>query len=137
MNKSGQGDRLPILSLDFDGVVHDYKQGWKGGAIYGQVTDGFFDWAVLAAEEFTLVIHSSRAQTPEGAAAILEWLAAEATRTGNAGVEGLFSVQAQKPPALVTIDDRCVRFDGNWNDPKLNPPTLRAFKPWMQKEPVA
>ena len=36
---------LPILCLDFDGVIHDYRQGWKGGALYGHVTAGFYAWA--------------------------------------------------------------------------------------------
>lgn len=132
--KSGQkGDRFPILSLDFDGVIHDYQKGWQGGAIYGQATQGFFEWALQAATKFTLVIHSSRAQTKEGADAILEWLERQADAQGYAGkvLLPLFVVQAEKPPALLTIDDRCLRFDGDWGDPRFDPEELRKFKPWM------
>ena len=132
MVKNGQkGDRPPILSLDFDGVIHDYQRGWKDGRIYGNVTQGFFEWATEAAKFFTLVIHSSRAKDMEGSQAILSWLIKEAERTGNPGAAGLFDVVAEKPPALLTIDDRCLRFDGDWGDPALDPKELRNFKPWM------
>jgi hypothetical protein len=130
----GRGDRLPILSLDFDGVIHDYHSGWKDGRIYGAVTPGFFAWAEDAAKRFTLIIHSSRGKTPEGRAAMAEWLGEQAALTGNIGIEGLFTIAAEKPPAFVTIDDRCVRFDGDWSDPDLNPAELRSFKPWMSRD---
>lgn len=35
-----------------------------------------------------------------------------------------------KPPALITIDDRALRFDGEWPD-IIN---LRKFKPWNEQE---
>lgn len=129
----GRGDKLPILSIDFDGVIHDYGKGWQNGRIYGNVTQGFFEWALQAAKKFTLVIHSSRASTEAGREAILEWLAKQADEQGYVGhvIIPLFDVQAEKPPALLSIDDRCVRFDGDWGDPKLDPEELRKFKPWM------
>lgn len=125
---------LPILSLDFDGVIHDYRHGWKDGSIYGHATPGFFPWAEQAAKVFALVIHSSRSKTEAGRRAIFDWLTAEAALSGNPGLAGLFLIQAEKPPAFITIDDRCARFDGDWNDPDLNPLELRAFKPWMTTE---
>ncbi len=39
-----------------------------------------------------------------------------------------------KPPALVTIDDRALTFDGTWPDMS----TLQNFKPWNKRSvPVA
>jgi len=32
--------------------------------------------------------------------------------------------------AWLTIDDRCIPFHGNWNDPFLTPGEMLAFKPW-------
>jgi hypothetical protein len=40
---------------------------------------------------------------------------------------------ATKPPAWLTIDDRCVRFDGDWSDPALSVEGIKAFKPWTQR----
>lgn len=126
--KSGK----PILSIDFDGVIHDYKRGWQDGTIYGDVTPGFFAWAQEAAKIFTLVIHSSRAKTEAGMFDIEEWMVAQGEKQGYAPAytANTFTVQAEKPPAFLTIDDRAVRFDGDWS--KLDPKALLRFKPWTQ-----
>jgi hypothetical protein len=129
----GRGDRLPILCLDFDGVIHDYRHGWKDGGIYGDVTPGFFEWAEDAAKRFTLVVYSSRSKTAQGRADMVEWLLEQANKNGFPQLPGLFTFSADKPPAYVTIDDRCIRFDGDWTDPDLNPAVLRSFKPWMSR----
>lgn len=128
----------PILALDFDGCIHRYSKGWQDGSIYDDVVPGFFEWAAEAAQVFTLVIVSSRSATPEGRAAIREWLTSQASLAGPAGCADLAAeivIQAEKPPAFLTIDDRCVRFYGDWLlDPVLKPTTLRRFKPWTQRE---
>lgn len=122
----------PVLCLDFDGVIHDYKEGWKDGSIYGNVTPGFFDWATEAKEHFKLVIYSSRSKTPEGVAAMREWLTDKITawQTGKWDVVTLgdFTFAHEKPPAFLQIDDRAITFNGDWKP--LVPAMLRQFKPW-------
>lgn len=123
-------ERRPILCIDFDGVIHSYEKGWQGGAIYGSVVPGFFDWAVKAAGVFDLVVYSSRSKDPVLAVAMSEWLSWQwAAAEGRVG-DPPWSFAHEKPPAFLTIDDRAVRFDGDWGSAELDPAKLRAFRPW-------
>ena len=130
----------PILCVDFDGVVHRYSRGWQDGALYDDVVPGWFAWARHAATMFDLVIYSSRSKTSAGIEAMKTWMAeqakkAECLKSSQERGDFLNSLKyaSQKPPAFLTIDDRCVRFDGDWTAPEMQPDALRAFKPWNQK----
>ena len=119
------GDPLPILCLDFDGVIHDYRLGWQGGEIYGDVTPGFWEWAIEAQKFFKLVVYSSRSK--DGADQMRDWL----TQKSWPDVVDI-EFAHEKPPAFLTIDDRAIQFRGNWAD--LDPARLRKFRPWMMEE---
>jgi hypothetical protein len=149
---------LPILCLDFDGVIHDYKNGWKDGVIYGELTPGFLDWAHQAGKLFDLVIYSSRSKTAAGVIAMSDWLRDKARAEGWQSTREpfmrltesddsepilcllhakradvlVFKFAHEKPPAFLTIDDRCQPFGGSWDDKHLDPQLLRQFKPWTQ-----
>lgn len=119
----------PTLSLDFDGVIHAYRDGWRQGQIYDSITPGFFKWANEAAKHFKLVIHSSRAGRDFGADRIKTWLDLQ-MRDHWHGQRIKFEITAMKPPAFITIDDRAITFNGDWSDPRFAPSALLAFKPW-------
>jgi hypothetical protein len=128
----------PILCIDFDGVIHDYRHGWKNGEIYGDVTPGFFEWASEAKKYFALVVYSSRSKTIDGRTAMWSWFKHEwgSWRHHGGGQEHPdpvsyqdFDFEHEKPPAFLTIDDRAVCFTGDWS--KLSPAQLMMFKPWM------
>ena len=124
--------KKPILCLDFDGVIHSYTSGWKGARnipdppIPGAIE--FIGDALI--EGWDVVIHSSRARHWGGISAMRNWLRRHAgnlwydTPAGD-GIEAVRFVR-WKPPAVVTIDDRAVRFEGTWPSVKA----LRMFKPW-------
>lgn len=123
------------ICIDFDGVIHDYMEGWNGGDIYGRAVDGFIEWADIAREHFILVIYSSRSKAEDGIAAMRVWLhkQIEEAYQGNSGLAisiSDFEFASQKPVAWLTIDDRAVRFDGDWSDPALSVEGIKAFKPW-------
>jgi len=121
----------PILCIDFDGVIHDYKEGWKDGSIYGKVVEGFFEWAEKAQREFKIVIYSSRSKSKEGREEMERWIFNQYHIWKNdSNVMLQLEFSNEKPSAFLTIDDRTIQFKGNWNSEELNPQTLRNFKPW-------
>jgi hypothetical protein len=132
-------DFKPTICIDFDGVIHSYERGWQNGEIYGTVVPGFFEWVEAAKDHFHLVIYSSRSKNEDGVIAMGKWLHEQrsiwrkATGFPNDKSMTEIGIAHEKPAAWLTIDDRCVRFDGRWDDPALASETLLAFKPWMQR----
>lgn len=128
---------VKVICVDFDGVIHSYGKGWQGGEIYGHVVPGFWEWAEdMLCAGFALAIYSSRSKTPEGVSAMRAWLIAKAEEHGGmaSGVGERLLFAHEKPPAWLTIDDRAVRFDGNWGAPELRPDAVDSFKPWTQRD---
>jgi hypothetical protein len=127
-----------ILCIDFDGVIHSYERGWQDGVIYGNVTPGFFEWALKAKELFRLVIYSSRSKTEEGLEAMRTWFTEQLINWDSIVLSddpplhpGDFEFAHEKPAAFLTIDDRALTFKGDWSE--FDPEQLLLFKPWTQK----
>lgn len=124
----------PILSLDFDGVVHSYVSGWKGiDIIPDPPVDGAIEFLYSAIEHFNVCIYSTRSEKPEGIQAMREWLSKwesdywkdEGYQPGTALVLCI-DFPDKKPMAFVGIDDRVITFTGKFPDMD----TLKNFKPW-------
>jgi hypothetical protein len=126
----------PTICIDFDGTIHSYERGWQNGEIYGEVVRGFFEWVERVRYQFNLVIYSSRSKTDEGVMAMSLWLHEKRNEWIKAGGQRdllqplTFEFTHEKPAAWLTIDDRCVRFDGSWDNPLLEPEAMLRFKPW-------
>lgn len=119
---------LPILCVDFDGVVHSYSSPWKGAAVIpDDPVPGALAFLEAATEQFRVAIYSSRSNQVGGVVAMQEWLEKHAGRSA----EWLRRIEwpMVKPPAMITIDDRAITFDGTWPDLA----TLKAFKPWNRR----
>ncbi len=122
--------RKPIICLDFDGVIHSYTSGWQGArTISDPPVEGAFDFMLDAMRDgYDVVVHSSRARYWGGISAMRHWMYAHAGihqwYESGAGpgfpFMGLESVRfvRWKPPAIVTIDDRAIRFTGIFPSPK-------------------
>lgn len=146
----------PILCLDFDGVIHSYKSGWKGARVIPDPpVPGALEFVVTALDRFNVAIFSSRSHYWDGRRAMKNWLRNElvyqdpvpewwldrVARTGFADIWSFEVAHAAnlvlkeiswplfKPPAFLTIDDRALTFDGTW--PSLD--SLATFKPWHAK----
>lgn len=139
----------PILCVDFDGVIHSYTSGWQGATVIPDPpVPGAIFWLFRARELFEINIYSSRSKHPGGIEAMKSWLHHWNAKGYHSFVgaeykDSLFfefienlSFPTQKPSAFLTIDDRAIRFDGDWKSPDLDPKTLKTllkFKPWNKK----
>jgi hypothetical protein len=127
-----------IIAVDFDGVVNPYGRGWQGGALYeDHTTPGWWAWlGRVTAAGFRVVIHSSRFDSRKAEEEAIRWLEDCFRRECGPHEVGLLAgleFSAVKPPAWITVDDRCVRFDGDWEAVNLRPEVLAAFRPWTQR----
>lgn len=119
-------DHLPRIVIDFDGVLHSYVSGWQGAATISDApTTGALDFVRgLIMAGWDVIVMSTRADSIQGREAMFEWLE-------TWGFPGL-KVTHSKPPALVYLDDRALRFDGPDDWPTM-PEIERAARPWTQR----
>lgn len=124
-------NKLPILCVDFDGVIHSYTSGWQGAEVVSDPpVEGAFEFLARAAAHFDVQIYSSRTSQEGGLWAMTRWFKRHQWPPGRAGaLEGL-TFPRDKPAAFLSIDDRCVLFEGEWFDPEQ----LRKFEPWNKKK---
>lgn len=124
----------PTICLDFDGVMHRYDQKWTSPEeILDGPVEGLIDALVKYVEHFSITVFSSRSRTIPGQKAMQDWLKNVMVEPNpRYSVEFLSHVYnkiswaTEKPPALVTIDDRAWTFRGQW--PTVQ--ELQEFKPW-------
>lgn len=133
----------PILCLDFDGVLHSYKSGWVAAHfIPDPPVPGAFEFLHQAIQHFNVQIYSSRSHQDGGIPAMITWVEywarkeldnVEPDYKANAVITAICNDKdawpKAKPPAMLTIDDRALTFDGTW--PDVN--DLLKFKPWNKK----
>jgi hypothetical protein len=139
----------PIICLDFDGVLHSYTSGWKGAdVIPDPPVPGAIEFILRAGQHFNVAIFSSRSNQTGGIKAMVEWLikhgldpeaihrADQALHLGVVAEDlverpwhGSVYFPTEKPPAMVSIDDRCLTFTGVW--PAID--ELLSFQPWNKR----
>lgn len=130
----------PIICVDFDGVIHSYKSGWKGVSVINDApVPGAIEWLMdhlpvpdeLGSEPYAgpeVQIYSSRSKSWFGRRAMKKWLLEHGLHPAYIK-EGILKFPSKKPAAFLTIDDRAICFVGNF-------PTsseMMAFKPWNKK----
>lgn len=117
------------LCIDFDGVLHQYSQGWKGPVeIYDPPVPGAISWLqkIIADERFDPCIYSSRSKDPKAIKAMKDWL----FKHGLTPAElKHLSFPCEKPAAWLTIDDRCFLFRGQF--PTLD--FMAGFAGWTKR----
>lgn len=123
-------ERRYSIAVDFDGVIHSYTSRWfSAEVIPDPPVPGAIEWLNEISHRFNVIIFTTRGKTLEGREAVAAWLKLHgfSSAAGGAGCE----ITAVKPPALIYLDDRAVRFDGQ------NFPTAdqihRELIPWNKK----
>lgn len=133
----------PILCVDFDGVIHSYSSGWKGATIIPDPpVPGALKWLWKATEWWNVTIYSSRSKEEGATAAMRQWMidfslhefGPDHPMSTYPGPQPYpIDFATEKPAAFLTIDDRAVCFEGDWNE--LDPCDLLDFKPWNKRLP--
>lgn len=123
------------IAVDFDGVIHSYQTPWVATHIIPDPpVEGAIEWLWETIQKLDVVIFSTRCRSWRGRWAMRKWLKKHAQglyyedASGGIGLESVrFSYE--KPPALVYLDDRAMRFAGTF-------PTVQQIhgaKPWNKK----
>lgn len=119
------GERYTV-AVDFDGVLHSYTSPWiNAETIPDPPVPGAVEWLNSIWKDFDVVIHTTRGATPQGVAAVYQWLAVN----GFCGQIKL--VTNIKPPALIYLDDRSYRFEGPGTFPSAE--QIHRAKPWNKR----
>lgn len=107
MNKNIKKIPFKRISIDFDRVIHKYSKGFLDGKIYDEPVKGAVE-AIRRLQEagFEVVILTAKSNIKERNSDIRQWL----KQNGINKVK----VSHTKFPAIAYIDDRAIRFEGNW-----------------------
>jgi hypothetical protein len=124
----------PIVCIDFDGVIHSYISPFN----ILDAPDPPVLGALDAMQRFIkngweVNVYSSRSHSPAGLRVMRDYLTRWAVAEGGDygwTLEVVFPMH--KPPAVVSIDDRGLTFEGDWS--KFDPKELREFKPWNKRD---
>ncbi|MFD0659726.1 hypothetical protein [Thermocatellispora tengchongensis] len=100
------------IGVDFDGVIHAYRQGWKDGTIYDEPMPGALEGLRALMDHHPVFIHTSRSPLP-----VAMWLRERGFIVDIDDVpvkfwneRGRLLVTNRKIPAKAYLDDRAVRF---------------------------
>ena len=132
-----------IICVDFDGVIHWYRNGWQNGKIYDEPVPGSIEWLVRLAKnpDFEVAIYSSRSKDPELLHKMKYWISLELYKYlfflegyNCKPLEPLelfdkLTFPTQKPAAFLTIDDRAICFEGVFPSDE----EIKNFTPWNKK----
>lgn len=102
---------VKAIGVDFDGVVHNYTQGWQGGLIYGEMLPGAAESLRALMETYAVFIHTTREPST-----VAPWLTdrgfhAEADEDPSRrfwDTKGTLLVTQRKLVAIAFIDDRAI-----------------------------
>lgn len=130
----------PILTLDFDGVLNQFTSYSGVRDIPDKPVAGAIKRLYEYVERFRVYVLSYRSHDPSGILAMKQWLDKydrEYRETLNDSelpdyrlLDKVHFPPYDKPPSHVSIDDRGMTFNGDWNDECYDVESLESFVPW-------
>ncbi len=114
------------LCFDFDGVIHSYTSGWQGVNVANDLPVKGIKETIdnLIDKGYEIIIYSSRCSNPNGRCCIADYCCKYNINYND--------ITATKPAAYLTIDDRCINFNGNTYGLIDK---IEKFRSWTQPQP--
>ena len=107
---------LKNLSIDFDGVIHNFNKGYHDGTCYGSPLPGALEAIEALSKDFSIIIFTAKAKPSRplvngktGTELVREWLEKYDV------MQYVKEITAEKPRSQVYIDDKGYHFE-NWKD---------------------
>jgi len=101
------------LMIDFDGVIHNYT-GWNDGKLNEEAIPGAKEAIDSLSRRFTIVIFTTRASTSSNGPEQTDQLLSDMEQWLKRHDIYFDMITSEKLGAIAYIDDRGVRFTGNW-----------------------
>jgi hypothetical protein len=99
------------ISIDFDGVIHNWDKGWHDGTCYGEPIEGALEAIKLLSKKYQNIIFTAKCKPDRppvngktGKQLVLEWLKKHGV------IDYVSEVTHEKPRAKIYIDDKGYRF---------------------------
>ena len=112
----GFENEMNNLAIDFDGVVHNFDKGYYDGTCYGDPIPGSLEAIKKLSKKYKIIIYTAKAKPSRplvngktGIELVKEWLEKYGV------LECVEEVTAEKPRAILYIDDNAYRFD-KWDN---------------------
>jgi len=120
---------MKTICIDFDGVIHDYSNGWQGDDVFGKPVEGAKEGLkALKDAGWTIILFTTRKATGK----LYDFLAEHDLTVDYVNWNPNQPKNTSgKLIADVYLDDRGVCFDGDW---KKAIELISAFKPWQEKQ---
>lgn len=118
-------EHTKTICIDFDGVLHDYSQGYLGEDVFYKPVKGASEGTKrLKGLGWKIIVFTCRSDTPK----LRDWLnqnniAYDYINNGPDGIE-----TDTKPVADVYLDDHGLKFNGDWN---TSVEEIENFKSWQ------
>tara|TARA_B100000315_G_scaffold195880_1_gene186905 strand:- start:48 stop:434 length:387 start_codon:yes stop_codon:yes gene_type:complete len=104
------------ISIDFDGVIHDWSKGWHDGTCYGEPIKGALEAIKLLSKKYQIIVFTAKCRPDRppingktGKQLVIEWLKKYDL------LDYISEVTHEKPRAMIYIDDKGYRFQ-SWNN---------------------